>query len=102
MQESRFDGSEKFTDRASMRDFKKAMDDPQNRSVTMHKPGSIVEMKTGSYVVDEDGSFRKIRAADMETFRMLESAWKREKLELELEVSKLRQEVLSLRERVEE
>jgi len=41
MQERSLDGKETLTPNASIEDFKKALENPNNTSVTLHKPGSV-------------------------------------------------------------
>ncbi len=93
MQETRWDGTDVLTDHATDKSFTRALDDVRNRSVTLHKPGSIVELKSGSYVVDESGAWRRIRDADMDTFRAIESDFRRREIALELQIADLRQQL---------
>lgn len=60
MQEHR-PGGDNLTDSVTMKQFKKALEDTRNTAVTLHKPGSVVKMNSATYVVDEDGAFRKVQ-----------------------------------------
>lgn len=60
MQVTRYDGSEEFI-QGTMDDLKDKIDDPTVKSVTVHKPGSIITLSGGvQYIVAEDGSWRKL------------------------------------------
>lgn len=39
MQETRWNDDEELTSHATVKDFEKALADPENKSVSMHKPG---------------------------------------------------------------
>ena len=69
MQEQRIDGSSVLSTiaqneliNAEMSNaFMLAIRDPMNRSVALHKPGSIVELKGGArYEVQKNGSWRRV------------------------------------------
>lgn len=40
MQETRLDGSQRFTDNASMQEMVKAIENPENKTITIHQEGS--------------------------------------------------------------
>lgn len=84
MQEIRDDGTQKLTDSAGLNDFRKALNDERNRSVAMHKPGTLIAQPSGDqYLVDETGSWRRIRdIKGREALDLLMTAHKREKDEL--------------------
>ncbi len=63
MQEHRHDGTDELTPNATMQDVKRALKDPRNTAVTLHKPGSTVTMSDGKrYLVWKDGSLRRIES----------------------------------------
>ena len=65
MQEHRYDGTDELTPNANMKDVERALADTKNKSVTLHKTGSIITRSDGSqYEVWTDGSLRKIKEAD--------------------------------------
>ena len=84
MQETRCDGTEKLTDHATEKQFLEAFADEKNRSVAMHKPGTLITQPSGDqYLVDETGAWRRIKGIKgREALDLLMAAHKREKDEL--------------------
>ncbi len=84
MQEIRHDGTEKLTDDSTMEMFGAALADKRNRSVAMHKPGTLITQPSGDqYLVDEVGAWRRIKdIKGREALDLLTTAHKREKDEL--------------------
>lgn len=52
-------GAANLTDQATLKDLSKAMLKPENKSVTLHKPGSHITVAGTEYVVQPDVSWRK-------------------------------------------
>jgi len=64
MQETRYDGDVVLTDRATQEQVERAMSDPSNKVVALHKPGSEVTLRDGSkYVCQADGSWKRVKSA---------------------------------------
>lgn len=64
MQEQKWDGGEELTDQASIEDFKEAMDNPKNKSITLHKSGSTFTNTNGvEYRVSQEARIKPIRRA---------------------------------------
>ena len=62
MEERHWDDSARLSDKKTIEDMRKAMHDPNNKSVALHKPGSIVKMSDGTeYEVQQDGSWKKLK-----------------------------------------
>lgn len=80
MQETRFDDSQKLTDRATLSDFMDAIKRTDNKMVAMHKPGSIITPPNGvQYLVDETGAWQRIEEPNtLSMLKILQSAHKRE------------------------
>lgn len=65
MQEYRYDGTEVITPNVDKRKIAKALENPLNKAVMIHKPGSVITHMDGAqYVVQQDGSVRKIKGRD--------------------------------------
>ena len=66
MQETKWDGEINLIDAPPEKQLQKesmwdALLNKENKSVTLHKPGSIVTMQGGrKYVVDEKGTWRRL------------------------------------------
>ena len=84
MQEIHYDGSEELTDHATEEKFLEAFADEKNRSVALHKPGTLITQPSGDqYLVDGTGSWRRIKdIKGREVLDLLMVAHKREKDEL--------------------
>lgn len=89
MQEIRHDGSEKLTDHATEKKFLDAFADEKNRSVALHRPGTLITQPSGDqYLVDETGAWRRIKdIKGREALDLLMAAHKREKDELIAQVA---------------
>jgi hypothetical protein len=62
MQEVRYDGTEQLSQVTSAEQIQKAVEDPRNKTVLVHKPGSIITLRSGAaYRVANDGSWRRVR-----------------------------------------
>jgi len=60
MQETRYDGTERLTLLENEKQLQDAVADPRNKTVTVHKPGSLMKMSDGTmYRVAPDGSWRR-------------------------------------------
>jgi hypothetical protein len=70
MQERRYDGTEQLTANAEMADMLRALNDPRNKSVEMHKPGSIIDTMDGGhrkkFRVEDDGSLTRVHLETLE------------------------------------
>ena len=65
MQEHRYDGTDVITPNADIKKLEEALEKELNKAVTMHKPGSIITHMDGAqYVVQKNGSVRKIKGKD--------------------------------------
>jgi carbon monoxide dehydrogenase subunit G len=64
MQEMRRDGSERLTAKATVEQLHRAMQDPDNREIRLHFPGSIITTRKGNksakFRVEEDGSLTRV------------------------------------------
>lgn len=60
MQETNWNDRMKFTDDATQEDFIKAIFNPENKSVALHKPGSRVTYGDSTYEVQPNGSWKRI------------------------------------------
>ncbi len=61
MDTTQWSGEKSFTDSASMKEIKQAMDNPENKIITLYKPGAIVKTKDGQfYLIDKNGARRKL------------------------------------------
>ena len=89
MQEMRHDGTEKLTDHATPEDFLGAFGREHNRTVALHKPGSLITQPGGDqYLVDDSGAWRRIKdIKGREALDLLMCAHKREKDELRAQLS---------------
>lgn len=70
MQERRYDGSEKLTPSADMEQLLKAIEDPDNASVTMHKPGAEFIGNGHRWKVLPDGKLKKLSIGQRRRNRM--------------------------------
>ncbi len=62
MQEIRDDGTSEFTSSPLLDEFFAAANNPKNRTVALHRPGTIIEQPSGwRYVVQDDGSWRRLK-----------------------------------------
>ncbi len=59
MQETRYDGTVKLTDDPKLRQFLEAAGEARNRTISLHKPGTIVTTQEGRFVVGEFGAWLK-------------------------------------------
>lgn len=58
MQESRYDGEVLLTDCVTQEQIERAIADPRNKTVALHRPGSAVTLPDGSeYVCQANGSW---------------------------------------------
>jgi len=61
METKRYEGDNILTGGASLEQFREALEDPDTRSVTMHKPGEIIVHSDGvRYQVQDNGEWRKL------------------------------------------
>ena len=61
MEEKRFDNSTVFTNCATFENMKNALGNPMNKTILLHKPGSVIKTKDGKfYRIDKNGTRRKI------------------------------------------
>ena len=61
MQEVRYDGTEHLSQLENEEQLRKALEDPRNKSVTVHKTGSIITMRDGTkYEVMPAGNWKRI------------------------------------------
>ena len=61
VQEIRFSGEQILTEDVTDDQIKRAVHDKRNKTVIIHKPGSIITYKDGTqYQVAGDGSFRRL------------------------------------------
>lgn len=63
MQESRYDGSEVLTGRPTPEQIERAIADPRNRAVAIHKPGSSVKFGEDEYIVQFDGTWKRVKSS---------------------------------------
>ncbi len=62
MEERRWDDSQHLTPHADHGDLRKALADVRNKSVTLHKPGSMIVKDDGTrWIVQHDGGLREAR-----------------------------------------
>lgn len=60
MQEIRDDGTEKLTENVTMAEVFKAISNPRNQTIIIHKEGSVIKSIEGKeYTVGKDGKFHK-------------------------------------------
>ena len=64
MQEHRIDGPDQLTPNASLQMLQDALEDDRNLSVTMHKPGSVIEKDGAWYVIGSSGQLIKAQGAE--------------------------------------
>ncbi len=61
MQEHYRDGSEYLQPSVTIKDVERSLVNPKVDRLTLHKPGSVVEMPSGAkYEVQKDGSWRRL------------------------------------------
>jgi len=61
MQEVRYDGTEQLSRLENAEQLQKAIDDPRNKSVSVHKAGSIITMRDGTkYEVMPAGNWKRL------------------------------------------
>lgn len=60
MQETRYDGTSELTDDPTLQEFLEAMGEPRNRTISLHKPGTIVTTQEGRFLVGEFGAWSKV------------------------------------------
>lgn len=62
MQEHRYNGQDVLTPNVDVRQIERALNDPRNRAVTLHKAGSVIMLPDGSrYEVRKGGMLRKLK-----------------------------------------
>jgi len=62
MQETRYDGKEVLTRFPTEEQVKKAVNDPKNKTVTLHNVGSHIKTADGAiYEVQQNGAWKKIK-----------------------------------------
>lgn len=60
MQETKWNDDEYLSGNVNDEKLRAALTDKRNRSVTIHKPGSVVKLPSGAeYEVQADGSWRR-------------------------------------------
>lgn len=60
MEETRWDDSAELTNNMTFKDLWRAAKKPENKSVTLHKPGSCITVAGTEYIVQPNGSWRKV------------------------------------------
>ena len=61
MQSENYDGSQTI-ERYDKELFEKKLVDPNVKKITIHKPGSIIQMSDRKYIVMPNGEWRRYRA----------------------------------------
>ncbi len=60
MEERRHSGEQRLTEQATLGDALRAMRDARNKSVTLHKPGSLITKDDGTrWIVQGNGTLRE-------------------------------------------
>lgn len=77
MQETRYDGSEKLTEAATLEDFHTALADKRNASVALHKPGSTFMSNGRMFQVNDEGKLSQLRKQRRRKNRAQKAARKR-------------------------
>lgn len=62
MQEHRREGPDVLTGPVKPGDVDRALADELNIAVTLHKPGSTITLSDRQYIVQADGSWKRVRA----------------------------------------